>query len=89
MEGRFVSKDPISFAGGINLFAYVYNNPINLIDPSGMIWVTTGYNYPGANWLTGLMNYITDRIGTGMSDPNLPGSSPSHYVGTHRDVIQE
>ena len=33
---RFVSQDPIGFAGGdANLYAYVYNNPANLIDPFG------------------------------------------------------
>lgn len=37
MEGRFISKDPISFAGGdINLFGYVLGNPINRVDPSGL-----------------------------------------------------
>jgi RHS repeat-associated protein len=36
MEGRFLSKDPISFAGGdVNLYAYVKSNPINYRDPYG------------------------------------------------------
>jgi len=36
--GRFVTRDPISFAGGdVNLYAYVGNNPVNLIDPDGQI----------------------------------------------------
>jgi uncharacterized protein RhaS with RHS repeats len=40
MEGRFISKDPIEFAGGINVFAYVLNNPIIAIDPSGLILIS-------------------------------------------------
>jgi RHS repeat-associated protein len=35
--GRFVSEDPIGFEGGdVNLYAYVGNNPIVLIDPDGL-----------------------------------------------------
>jgi RHS repeat-associated protein len=34
--GRWTAKDPIAFAGGDpNLYAYVLNDPINLIDSSG------------------------------------------------------
>jgi RHS repeat-associated protein len=35
--GRFVTKDPIGFAGGdINLYGYVLNDPINSNDPRGL-----------------------------------------------------
>jgi RHS repeat-associated protein len=34
-SGRFVSEDPIRIRGGINLYAYVRNDPVRLTDPDG------------------------------------------------------
>src|SRR5829696_8398187 len=37
--GRWIAKDPIGFAGGdTNLYAYVMNDPVNLLDPEGLDW---------------------------------------------------
>ena len=33
--GRFISRDPLGIDAGLNLYAYVFNNPVSLIDPSG------------------------------------------------------
>jgi RHS repeat-associated protein len=35
-DGRFIGRDPIGLAGGNNLYAYVGNNPVDHIDPSGL-----------------------------------------------------
>ena len=36
--GRFISQDPTGMVDGPNLYAYVKNNPVNLIDPLGLCW---------------------------------------------------
>src|SRR5512144_61062 len=36
IEGKFISKDPIGFEGGINLYGYVQGNPTSRRDPSGL-----------------------------------------------------
>ena len=35
--GRFTSPDPIGYAGGMNLYAYVGDDPINAWDPLGLV----------------------------------------------------
>ena len=54
MEGRFISKDPISYAGGdVNLYGYVQNNPINFYDPFGLFDRKSAVDYltnPAHGW---------------------------------------
>lgn len=45
MDGRFISKDPIGFAGGdVNLYGYVQNNPVNAVDPLGLYGSNVHYD---------------------------------------------
>ncbi|MCZ7591309.1 MAG: RHS repeat-associated core domain-containing protein [Kiritimatiellae bacterium] len=39
MTGRWLAKDPILFEGGqANLYLYCHGDPINYIDPNGLLW---------------------------------------------------
>ena len=34
--GRFLSRDPVGYTAGLNLYAYVDNNPLSFVDPLGL-----------------------------------------------------
>ncbi|MEN6374978.1 MAG: RHS repeat-associated core domain-containing protein, partial [Smithella sp.] len=77
--GRFITKDPISFAGGdVNLYNYVKNNPLNWIDPWGFHSITyqngklTYYNDAG----NPLSTYPGTSGESGVTDPSIPWKGP-------------
>jgi RHS repeat-associated protein len=59
--GRWISKDPIGFAGGdSNLYGYVFSDPVNLIDPSGLSGLGAFVDD-----VTGTIGEVDDVIGSG------------------------
>jgi RHS repeat-associated protein len=42
--GRWTSRDPIEEEGGLNLYGFVKNDPIGLIDPLGQDFIAVGSN---------------------------------------------
>ncbi|MBP6668254.1 MAG: RHS repeat-associated core domain-containing protein [Gemmatimonadales bacterium] len=45
--GRWISEDPIGIAGGLNVYAYAGNDPVNGRDPSGLKLVCTTVELDG------------------------------------------
>ncbi len=62
--GRWLNRDPISFAGGVNVYEYCGNGPVGMSDASGMWWGISIPDFHGiACWLS-LMKTLGAVIGS-------------------------
>jgi RHS repeat-associated protein len=66
--GRFLQPDPVGYAAGVNVYAYVQNDPLNAVDPSGRCGPLI------ANCVGGLLGGIAGGIGGGITAYNATGS---------------
>lgn len=78
--GRWTSKDPIRFDGGYNLYGYVFNDPINLVDqdgelPQGVVDAAAGF---GDAISFGLTNWVRDQLDINNS---VDKCSPAYGAG--------
>lgn len=46
---KWLNQDPIGERGGINLYGFVGNNPVNYVDPLGLTLVVSSKPFPGQN----------------------------------------
>ncbi len=74
ITGRFISKDPIGFLGGLNLYGYVGNNPVNWIDPLGLDYIVDGIRYSDDGQMMGPIDEDP-----GLEEPNF-FLDPINYV---------
>jgi RHS repeat-associated protein len=73
--GRFISEDPVGFAGGHNLYDYVSGDPVDFDDPSGNRRIHG--NWCGPNWTCG------------QTEPYIPSHDQDGYYKDPRDYVDK
>lgn len=92
--GRFMQPDPIGYGDGMNLYAYVGNDPVNFVDPLGLEIVVTFTcgsqvlvngicrNRPTTSASSGPLTFAPSNIIGGI------GGSPGHNTRTESEVCE-
>jgi RHS repeat-associated protein len=87
--GRWTAKDPIHFAGGqVNLYAYVWNDPINRQDPVGLdpCEESPWYDEP---WYEQWWRYFREFLGLGFEGYHHPGVGVPLGVASGSESLAE
>ncbi len=84
--GQYLTEDPIGFtAGDENLYRYVQNNPVNLIDPTGKLTAVEVVITFGAvvalGTSIGIINTINNPFNSPVESSPLPRSDPFESRG--------
>ena len=61
--GRWINRDPIAEQGGLNLYGFVYNNPVNLIDSDGRIVIALPVLVIGLAVLAAILAEVSINLG--------------------------
>jgi len=78
--GRYVTRDPIGFEGGINLYGYAGHSPTNFIDPTGefipiaCIAINYGRCMIGCMAMAGVQHAVESHFGMSCGDFDWKGN---------------
>lgn len=85
--GRFMQRDPAGYVDGVNLYAYVMNNPLVNLDPDGLM-VRAGVS-ACHEALLGSANLINETVVFPVLDLLALPSKSLDYLGQNVDFIGE
>ena len=94
---RFASRDPMGMADSISGYAYVGNNPVNAIDPYGLLAQLTGTpmsaNYwnmtaDASGWLSGAVDSARQRLTDFASGVDVGGAVDQFGRKLANDFVQ-
>jgi RHS repeat-associated protein len=90
--GRWTTKDPLRFAGGdTNLYGYVLNDPVNLVDPAGLeVFLcerTAQLPFPLNQFKHNWIKTDTSEAGMGAQPGVIPGQGNSDWPYTPTQTI--
>jgi hypothetical protein len=78
--GRFLTRDPIGYKGGLNLYGFTGNNPVNGSDPSGLDWLDDAANFSAG--MGDVLSFgLTGRVRQGLGVDDVVNRHSGMYVG--------